>query len=170
MTFSMMFVQASERRSSSGSPSFVTVSISSSPSRIEVETPSSPFRDAGQGCEEAPRLCWRPSSPMPAATRAARTHAWTSAGVPKCCAPYESGSAEWLRRGRSRSDRFGEGLRAVDDERRGMAGSRPRSMRLSISACTVAAFSVAPSTSPSGCLSPFASTPTAATRVISSSM
>src|SRR3984893_11694082 len=29
MTFSMMFVQASERRSSGGSPSFVTVSISS---------------------------------------------------------------------------------------------------------------------------------------------
>jgi hypothetical protein len=28
MTFSMMFVQASERRSSGGSPSFVTVSIS----------------------------------------------------------------------------------------------------------------------------------------------
>src|ERR1700730_13000028 len=35
-------------------------------------------------------------------------------------------------------------------KRRGRAGSRPRSMRLSISACTVAAFSVAPSTSPSG--------------------
>src|ERR1700730_12452676 len=34
-------------------------------------------------------------------------------------------------------------------KRRGRAGSRPRSMRLSISACTVAAFSVAPSTSPS---------------------
>src|SRR3981081_43729 len=33
-------------------------------------------------------------------------------------------------------------------KRRGRAGSRPRSMRLSISACTVAAFSVAPSTSP----------------------
>ena len=40
MTFSMMFVQASERRSSGGSPSFVTVSISSSPSRIEAATPA----------------------------------------------------------------------------------------------------------------------------------
>src|ERR1700730_1906311 len=38
-----MFVQASERRSSGGSPSFVTVSISSSPSRIEAETPSQSF-------------------------------------------------------------------------------------------------------------------------------
>jgi len=54
--------------------------------------------------------------------------------------------------------------------RRGEAGSSPRSTRLSISARTVAAFSVAPSTAPSGCLSPFASTPTAATRVMSSSM
>src|SRR6202045_4961434 len=51
-------------------------------------------------------------------------------------------------------------------KRRGRAGSRPRSMRLSISACTVAAFFVAPSNSPSGFLSPFASTPIAATRVL----
>ncbi len=43
-------------------------------------------------------------------------------------------------------------------------GSSPRSTRLSMSACTVVAFSVAPSTRPSGCLSPFASTPIAATR------
>ena len=39
MTFSMMLVQASERRSSRGRPSLVTVSISSIPSRIEAETP-----------------------------------------------------------------------------------------------------------------------------------
>src|SRR5208337_515368 len=51
-------------------------------------------------------------------------------------------------------------------KRRGTVGLRPRSTRLSINACTVAAFSVAPSTSPSGCLSPFTSTPIAATRVI----
>src|SRR5450755_147907 len=52
-------------------------------------------------------------------------------------------------------------------KRRGTVGLRPRSTRLSINACTVAAFSVAPSTSPSGCLSPFTSTPIAATRVMS---
>jgi len=39
MTFSMMFVQARERRSSRGRPSLVTVSISSIPSRIEADTP-----------------------------------------------------------------------------------------------------------------------------------
>jgi hypothetical protein len=42
---------------------------------------------------------------------------------------------------------------------RGTAGSSPRSTRLSMSAWTVAAFSVAPSARPSGCLSPLASTP-----------
>ena len=39
ITFSIMLVQASERRNSAGSPSLVTVSISSRPSRIEAETP-----------------------------------------------------------------------------------------------------------------------------------
>ena len=39
ITFSMMLVQASERRSSFGSRSRVTVRISSMPSRIEPETP-----------------------------------------------------------------------------------------------------------------------------------
>src|SRR6202521_6479069 len=37
--FSMMFVQASERRSSAGNPSRLTVRISSNPSRILFETP-----------------------------------------------------------------------------------------------------------------------------------
>ena len=39
ITFSIMLVQASERRSSFGSPSRVTVRISSMPSRIEPDTP-----------------------------------------------------------------------------------------------------------------------------------
>ena len=39
MTFSMMLMQARERRSSQGSPSLVTVSISLIPSRTEAETP-----------------------------------------------------------------------------------------------------------------------------------
>src|ERR1700758_3229266 len=39
ITFSMMLVQASERRSSFGNLSRVTVRISSMPSRIEPETP-----------------------------------------------------------------------------------------------------------------------------------
>ena len=42
--------------------------------------------------------------------------------------------------------------------------SRPRSIRLSMSACTTAAFSVAPSTRPSGCLLPSPSIPKAPTR------
>src|SRR3954452_19972708 len=50
------------------------------------------------------------------------------------------------------------------------AGSRPRSTRLSSRAWTVAAFSVAPSTRPSGCFSPCPSMPTAATRISSSLM
>ena len=37
--FSMMLVQASERRSSAGRPSLLTVSISSNPSRMLFETP-----------------------------------------------------------------------------------------------------------------------------------
>jgi hypothetical protein len=36
--FSMMFVQASERRSSAGKPSLLTVRISSNPSRMLFET------------------------------------------------------------------------------------------------------------------------------------
>src|SRR5207248_11509265 len=42
-------------------------------------------------------------------------------------------------------------------------GSSPRSIKLSISACTTAAFSVAPSSSASGCLWPSPSMPRAAT-------
>ena len=47
-TFSMMFVQASDRRSSAGRPSRVTVSISSSPSRIQADTPCSFFQTPGE--------------------------------------------------------------------------------------------------------------------------
>ena len=46
---------------------------------------------------------------------------------------------------------------------RGTAGSSPRSTRSSINACTTAACSVAPSISPSGCLTPSPSIPIAAT-------
>ena len=45
---------------------------------------------------------------------------------------------------------------------RGIAGSSPRSIRSSMSAWTTAAFSVAPSASASGCLTPCASIPIAA--------
>ena len=51
-----------------------------------------------------------------------------------------------------------------------MPGSRPRPMGLSRSACTVAVFSVAPSTTARGCLLPSLSIPTAATSVNSSRM
>src|SRR5215467_8994386 len=47
---------------------------------------------------------------------------------------------------------------------RGRVGSTPRSTKLSISAWTTEAFSVAPSISPRGCLIPSPSMPTAATR------
>src|SRR6516162_5734787 len=49
-------------------------------------------------------------------------------------------------------------------------GSRPRSIRLSSSACATVAFSVAPSITARGCLSPTPSTPTAASNTRSSSM
>src|SRR5271169_3630138 len=49
-------------------------------------------------------------------------------------------------------------------------GSRPRSIRLSSSACATAAFSVAPSITPRGCLPPAPSTPTAPSSMRSSSM
>src|SRR5208283_991211 len=48
--------------------------------------------------------------------------------------------------------------------RRQTFGSRPRSVRLSSSACTTAAFSVAPSSTPSGCFTPSPSMTTAAIR------
>src|SRR3974377_575622 len=46
---------------------------------------------------------------------------------------------------------------------RGTAGSSPRARRLSMSACTTAEFSVAPSISPSGCFTPLPSMPIPAT-------
>jgi putative ABC transport system substrate-binding protein len=45
--FSMMFVQASERRNSAGRPSLLTVRISSNPSRILFETPGAPSTGGG---------------------------------------------------------------------------------------------------------------------------
>jgi len=47
----MMFVQASERRSSDGSPSFVTVSICRAPLGSSGNALQS-FSSDGQGCEE----------------------------------------------------------------------------------------------------------------------
>jgi hypothetical protein len=41
--FSMMLVQASERRSSAGNPSLLTVRILSNPSRMLFETPGGPL-------------------------------------------------------------------------------------------------------------------------------
>src|SRR5215471_15839474 len=68
------------------------------------------------------------------------------------------------------ANRFGQRLGSIDDEQRQTLGSRPRSIRLSSSACTTVAFSVAPSITASGCLSPAPSTPTAASRTRSSPM
>ena len=54
--------------------------------------------------------------------------------------------------------------------RRQIAGSRPRPTKLSSRACTTAAFSVAPSITPSGCFLPSPSMPTAASSIRSSLM
>src|SRR5262245_876866 len=61
------------------------------------------------------------------------------------------------------TDDFAQRLGAVDDEQLADLGTSPRSIRLSMSACTTAAFSVAPSIRASGCLWPSASMPRAAT-------
>src|ERR1700737_1110340 len=121
MTFSMMFVQASERRSSGGSPSFVTVSISSSPSRIEAETPSQSFSrcrarlrrsvSAGVGQlpglpQHAPHLCM---------------HRYRQAVHDVACFMYLTALNGHVA-SESRSDRLGESLRAVDDEKARQGG------------------------------------------------
>src|SRR6202171_2278115 len=122
MTFSMMFVQASERRSSGGSPSFVTVSISSSPSRIEAETPSQSFsrrrarlrRSVGLAgvvqlpclSQHAPHLC---------------VHRFRQAVHDVACFMYLTALNGHVA-SESRSDRLGESLRAVDDEKARQGG------------------------------------------------
>ena len=50
IAFSIMLVQASERRSSFGNPSRVTVRISSMPSRIEPASGPVSFETLGVGC------------------------------------------------------------------------------------------------------------------------
>src|SRR5216683_6395214 len=108
--FSMMLVQASERRNSAGRPSLLTVRISSNPSRMLFETPG-----------------------------ASRSRRWARLRI--SFSAFEPSMIN----------------------KRGTAGSRPRSIRSSINACTTALCSVAPSISPSGCLTPSLSIPSAAT-------
>src|SRR6478672_8694359 len=60
-------------------------------------------------------------------------------------------------------DRFRERLRSVDDEQPRHRRIEPARDRLSMSACTTVAFSVAPSMSPTGCFTPSPSMPIAAT-------
>jgi len=89
-----------------------------------------------------------------------------SAGGPRCCAPCVSGSVEWPRRVEGRADCLGESLRAVDDEEVRHSGIEAAFDEIAdqrlhgrrVFRCT--------STTPSGCLSPFTSTPIAATRVM----
>src|ERR1700716_2824629 len=69
--FSMMWVQASERRNSVGRPSLLTVRISSNPSRMLFETPGAPRAPvAGRDCGSA-----SPPSPHRRVPRLGTTHA-----------------------------------------------------------------------------------------------
>jgi hypothetical protein len=71
ITFSIILVQASERRSSFGNPSRVTVRISSMPSRIELATPDQSRSRRWARCAAAFQLCRRRPAPMLVATRGA---------------------------------------------------------------------------------------------------
>ena len=54
--FSMMLVQASERRNSAGRPSLLTVRISSNPSRMLFETPGASLQALGEIADQLLRL------------------------------------------------------------------------------------------------------------------
>lgn len=117
MTFSMILVQASDRRSSGGNPSRVTVSISSSSWSIDAETRlqsfSSPRREIAQELfglvrvvhlrglpQDAPDLgMGRFGQSLHDVARLVDLTALNGNVAPEAC-----------------PDRFGKGLRAVDDE------------------------------------------------------
>jgi hypothetical protein len=123
MTFSMIFEQASESRSSCGSPSLVTVSTSTS--RIEAETQSGWRRRAN--CAGAFRPC--PHPPRLAATRTGPGRASTSVDDPECRGPCGPRSAEWPRRARTLPRiALDKACEPSMTKRRGRAGPSPRLM------------------------------------------
>src|ERR1035437_61166 len=85
--FSMMLVQASERRNSAGRPSLLTVRISSNPSRMLFETPG-----------------------------ASRSRRWARLRISFSAFAASSSSQVWRVAPEAMPDRLGERLRAVDDK------------------------------------------------------
>jgi len=144
-----------------GSPSFVTVSIRRALPGLRRKRPPSPFRAPSEVAKK--RLGLAGVVHLPGLPQcASHWRASISAGVQDVARLVYLAALNGRVASEGRADCLGESLRAVDDEEVRHSGIEPRSTRLPISACTVAAFSVAPSTTPSGCLSPFTSTPIAA--------
>src|SRR5450756_1273185 len=111
MTFSMMFVQASERRSSGGSPSFVTVSISSSRNTLPVA-----FETSGEIAKELFGLVGVVHLPGPPQDAPhLRVHRFRQAIHDVACFMYLT-TLNGRVAPKRRPDRLGKSLRAVDDE------------------------------------------------------
>ena len=114
VAFSMMLVKVSERLSSVGSPSRVTVRISSRPSGRLSETPGA---SRSRRCRDCSRPCRRRSAPKLGAARGGPKHAAISANrsmmlrAPVNLAALNRGVAP-----EAAPDRLGQRLRAVDDE------------------------------------------------------
>src|SRR5665648_357058 len=162
--FSMMLVQASERRNCAGRPSLLTVRISSNPSRMLFETP---------GASRSRRWA-RLRISFSAFAASSSSQAWRNARRTEACRAGDRRSMmfralwiwqRWIGAWRPKLRRIAlaSAFEPSMINKRGTAGSRPRSIRSSINACTTALCSVAPSISPSGCLNPSLSIPSAAT-------
>src|SRR5258705_7025665 len=115
--FSMMLVQASERRNSAGKPSLLTVRISSNPSRMLFETP---------GASRSRRWA-RLRISFSAFAASSSSQAWRNARRTEACRAGDRRSmmfrALWIWQRwigvwppEAAPDRLGERLRAVDDK------------------------------------------------------
>src|SRR3954470_4446536 len=167
--FSMMLVQARERRRSWGRRSRTTHRISSSLSRMVAEIPGQSFSSRRARLRTSCSALTASSSSQ-ACRRVLRTAACSDFGnrsvmLRALCTWQRWIGVSWPNVRRIALD---SALAPSMMNSQTPAGSRPRSTRLSSRASTVAAFSVAPSTKPSGCFSPRPSMPTAATRINSS--
>jgi hypothetical protein len=92
-SLSIPLVQAREGRSLSGSPSRLTMSISSSPSRMLAATPGASWSSHGRDCATAARLCRHRRVARLDEVRDAPWHATTWATARPRCGLYESGTA-----------------------------------------------------------------------------
>ena len=170
ITFSMMLVQASERRSSFGSLSRVTVRISSTfQDRARDPGPVS-FETLGKVAEQLFSLVGivqLPGLSQHTSNRSVQRFGQSLhnvAGLVDLTALDCRGSSE------GSADCFGQGLGAVDDEEPRHRRVEPALDEIVDERLNSRGIFLAPSARPSGCLSPFASTPSAATRIRSSSM